>query len=121
VVFDGDYASLTYAFPDHSFGSKMDQALANNTFNNPKIIRDLPRLLPRFNLEMTEGWGNAVVEIGEGAYFKSFAETYLPYVMEEGLFTSSAADIWLEEQHKAMHDGTFFAACNYYTFILKRL
>jgi SAM-dependent methyltransferase len=46
VVFDGDYASLTYAFPDHGFGHRMDVALASATFNNPRIMRDLPRLLP---------------------------------------------------------------------------
>lgn len=121
VIFDGDYTSLTYAYPDHSFGRKMDSALANSTFNNPLIMRDLPRLLNAFGLEMKEAWGDAVVEIGQGSYFKTFAETYVPYVKEAGLLTPQAVDIWFDEQRKAMEDGTFFAACNYYTYIARRV
>jgi SAM-dependent methyltransferase len=121
AVFDGDYASLTYAFPDHGFGQKMDAALANTTFNNPRIMRDLPRLLPELGLELTEAWGESVVEIGDGSYFRTFAETYVPYVKRAGLFSTQAVDIWLDEQHKAMENGTFFAACNYYTFLARRI
>lgn len=120
AIFDGDYASLTYAFPDHSFGQRMDSALAGTTFNNPRIMRDLPRLLPQFDLELTDAWGDAVVEIGEGSYFKTFAETYAPYVKNSGQFSSQAVDIWLKEQSKAMETGTFFAACNYYTYLSRK-
>lgn len=120
AIFDGDYASLTYASPDHSLGQKMDNALASTTFNNPKIMRDLPRLLPEMGLELTNAWGDAVVEIGDGSYFKTFAETYAPYVKRAGMFSEQAVDIWLSEQYKAMKNGTFFAACNYYTYLLRK-
>lgn len=46
AIFDGDYASLTYGYPDHDTGRTMDSALANATFNNPLVMRDLSRLLP---------------------------------------------------------------------------
>lgn len=120
VIFDGDYASLTYAFPDHGFGHQMDVALANATFNNPKIMRDLPRLLPEFGLKLTAAWGDAVVEIGHGSYFRSFVETYVPYVKRAGLLPAQAVDLWLSEQRQAMENGTFFAACNYYTYLARR-
>ncbi|MHB1232316.1 MAG: methyltransferase domain-containing protein [Burkholderiales bacterium] len=120
VIFDGDYASWTYAFPDHGFGQQMDAALANATFNNPRIMRDLPRLLPELGLKLTAAWGDAVVEIGDGNFFKSFAETYAPYVKRAGLLPTQAVDIWLNEQRKAMENRTFFAACNYYTYLTRR-
>lgn len=121
VIFDGDYASLTYAFPDHNYGHQMDVALASATFNNPRIMRDLPRLFPEFGLRLTAAWGDAVVEIGKGSYFKSFAETYAPYVKGTGLFPAQAVDVWLNEQRQAMRNGTFFAACNYYTYLAQRI
>jgi SAM-dependent methyltransferase len=120
AIFDGDYASLTYAFPDHGFGQRMDAALATATFNNPRIMRDLPRLLPELGLNLVAAWGDAVVEIGEADYFKSFAETYAPYVKQAGLLPTKAVDIWLDEQTDAMENGTFFAACNYYTYLASR-
>ena len=120
VIFDGDYASLTYAFPDHVFGHQMDVALASATFNNPRIMRDLPRLLPELGMRLTAAWGDAVVEIGNGSYFKSFAETYVPFVTKSGLLPTQAVEAWLDEQRQAMENGTFFAACNYYTYLACR-
>lgn len=121
VVFDGDYASLTYAFADHEFGQQMDMALARATFNNPRIMRDLPRLLPELGLKMVAGWGDAVAEIGQGSYFKSFAETYVPYVKRSGVLPEHSIDVWFDTQLRAMMNGTFFAACNYYTYIAHRV
>ncbi len=120
VVFDGDYASLTYAFADHVFGQQMDTALANATFNNPLIMRDLPRLLREHGLELAEAWGDAVAEIGSGSYFRSFAETYVPYVKRAEMLPEAVVDEWLQAQRQAMEDGTFFAACNYYTYLARR-
>lgn len=119
VIFDGDYASLTYAFPDHDFGHRMDDALANATFNNPRIMRDLPRLLPEHGLELDTAWGDAVAEIGSGSYFKSFAETYVPYVHASGALPADAIQDWLATQLQAMERGTFFASCNYYTYLAR--
>lgn len=121
VVFDGDYASLTYAFPDHDFGLQMDAALAKASFNNPMIMRDLPRLLPELGLNIIAAWGEAVVEIGDGSYFKSFAETYAPYVSRAGLLPEEVVDTWLATQQQAIANGTFFASCNYYTYITRRI
>lgn len=120
VVFDGDYSSLTYAYPDHDFGQRMDRALATATFNNPLIMRDLPRLLREHGLRLVDAWGDAVVEIGTGSYFKSFAETYVPYVKRGEMLPEAAVDQWLDDQRRAMEDGTFFAACNYYTYLARR-
>ncbi|MHB1586311.1 MAG: methyltransferase domain-containing protein [Acidiferrobacteraceae bacterium] len=121
VIFDGDYASLTYAFADHSFGHQMDAALASATFNNPRIMRDLPRLLPALRLKVSAAWGDAVVEIGNGSYFKSFAETYVPYVKRAGLLPAQRVEVWLNEQRRAMQNGVFFAACNYYTYLARHI
>ena len=120
AIFDGDYASLTFALPDHSFGQRMDMALADATFNNPRIMRDLPRLLPEQGLTTVDAWGDVVVEIGDGSYFKSFAETYAPYVVSSGLVPKDAVSDWLATQRQAMRRGTFFASCNYYTYLARR-
>ena len=120
VIFDGDYASLTYAHPDHDFGHKMDVALANASFNNPMIMRDMPRLLPDLDLKIVAAWGEAVAEIGSGSYFRSFMETYAPYVSRAGLLTPMEVESWLVTQREAIANGTFFASCNYYTYLARR-
>lgn len=117
AIFDGDYASLTYGFSDHIFGHEMDVVLANATFNNPLIMRELPQLLPELGLRLTSAWGEAVVEIGRGSYFKSFAETYATAVTNAGLISAEKVDRWLTVQLEFMEEGIFFASCNYYTYL----
>jgi len=117
AICDGDYASLTYACPDHELGQRMDLALASATFNNRLIMRDLPRLLPQIGLRLARAWGEAVVEIGTGSYFRSFAETYAPAVIQAGLVPAATVENWLADQRRAMEDGTFFGSCTYYTVL----
>ena len=119
VIFDGDYASLTYAYANHAFGKRMDEALTRVTFNNPSIMRDLPRLLSEHGLRITDAWGEAVIEIGDSSYFKSFAATYVPYVLRETELPAADVERWHREQLDAMHSGQFFASCNYCTYLLQ--
>lgn len=121
AIFDGDYASLTYAHQDVELGRRMDGALASATFNNPRIMRDLALPLPLYELKLTAAWGDAVAEIGHASFFKSFAETYVPYVIKSGMVPAGEASEWLAEQQRAMDKGIFFASCTYYTFIAERL
>lgn len=120
AIFDGDYTSMTYAFPDYEFGVQMDAALIAVGFNNPRVMRDLLRLMPALGLKLKAAWGDAVVEIGDGSFFKSFAETYAPYVVNAGFISAKAVGDWLTTQRQSMEDGTFFASCNYYTYLTCR-
>jgi SAM-dependent methyltransferase len=117
VVFDGDYASLTYGHDDPAEGRKMDWALATTTFNNPLVLRTLPAALDRAGLELRETLAEVVVEVGKASYFRSFADTYGPMVASSGLVPRPEVEAWLEAQYGAMDEGRFFASCNYYTML----
>lgn len=120
VIFDGDYSSLTYAVPDHEFGRRMDFALAHASFNNPHIMRDLVRMLPDYGFGVVTTLADVVSEIGTASYFASFADTYAPLVVSSGLMAQHELDHWLHLIERAKDDNTFFAACNYYAYILER-
>lgn len=120
AIFDGDYSSLTYAYPDPELGELMDGGLVAAVFNNPRVMPSLPRWLRQVGLELAETLPHVYAEIGTGGYFKSFAETYAPLVSRAGLVSKEKVDIWLTEQRRAMEEGTFFAACNYYAYLARR-
>lgn len=84
-------------------------------------MRDLVRILPEKGLEITDTLANVVSEIGSASYFKSFAETYAPLVASGGLLPKEDVDDWFTAQNVAMNDGTFFASCNYYTYLSRRI
>ena len=117
VILDGDYASLTYAVPDHDFGRRMDHSLATASFNNPMVMRDLVTILPEMGFELKETMSDVVAEIGHASYFKSFAETYVPLVSSAGLMTDSDVERWWRMVNQKIEERTFFASCNYYTYI----
>jgi ubiquinone/menaquinone biosynthesis C-methylase UbiE len=120
AVFDGDFASLTFAHPDPAFARAMDEALVEAVVTHPRLMRDLPRLLQQAELEITATRAYVYTEIGTGTFFAGFAEAYAPLVQRAGLLTARQVEDWLLEQRRAVEQHTFFAACNFYAYLTRR-
>ena len=120
AIFDGDFASLTFAHPDPAFARAMDEALVAAMVTNPRLMRDLPRLLQQAGLEIMETTAYAYAEIGTGTFFAGFAEAYAPLVQRAGLMAARQVEDWLLEQRRAIEQHTFFAACNFYAYLTRR-
>ncbi len=122
VVFDGDYSSLTYGFPgDPELGRRMDRALAETTFHNPLVMRDLIKLLPESCFDIEDTLAEVVSEIGEASYFKSFADTYAPMVASGDMMGAGEVERWVNGQAELIASRQFFASCNYYTYRSRRV
>ena len=120
AIFDGDFASLTFAHPDPAFAKAMDETIVETVFTNPRLMRDLPRLQQQVGLEITATTAYVYAEIGTGTFFAGFAETYAPLVHRAGLLTARQVEDWLMEQRRAIEQHTFFAACNFYSYLTRR-
>jgi SAM-dependent methyltransferase len=120
AVFDGDYASWTFAHPDHDLARAMEEAVIGAVVNNPRVLRDMPRMLSEAGLERTETLADVYADIGAGGFFGPAIEAYGPLAVSAGLATAEAMDGWLEDQRQAREQGQFFAACNYYTYLARR-
>jgi ubiquinone/menaquinone biosynthesis C-methylase UbiE len=120
AIFDGDYASLTFAHPDADLARRVEDALLEVFVNNPRIMRDLPRLLPEVGLEVVEATGHVYADIGRGGFFANMAESYGTILAETGLLPAADIDEWRSEQARAVAESTFFGASNYYTYLTRR-
>ena len=61
AVFDGDYASLTFAYPDHAVATAVEQRLIQLIVANPRIMRDLAAPAERDRVSsLVDGGGGAV-------------------------------------------------------------
>ena len=59
-------------------------------------------------------------EVGsEASYWCSFAEAYMPRVVQAGLLSESEVGRWWAAQQEALRGGRCFAAANYYTMIAR--
>ena len=120
AIFDGDYASWTFGYSDPIFAKTMDEALIGFFANNPRVLRTLPRLISQAGLSLGETIPHIFAEVGRGSFFLGAAETYAPLVSKAGLLPADEVDNWLAEQRRSNDERTFFAACNYYTYLARR-
>ncbi|MDA0160894.1 methyltransferase domain-containing protein [Solirubrobacter ginsenosidimutans] len=119
AIFDGDYASLTFGASDPRHGESMELALQSMIMSAPRVMRELPRLLPQAGLRLETMQAHVYAEAGSGRFFLNLAETYAPLAASTGLMPAADVDAWLADQRRSAQDGTFFAACNYYTYLAK--
>ena len=78
AVFDGDYASLTFAHPDHALAKTIEEKLAQLMVANPRIMRDMPRLLREAELDLVAAEGALYADIGTSRFWLGAAESYVP-------------------------------------------
>jgi SAM-dependent methyltransferase len=120
AIFDGDYASLTFAYPDPALAKTIEEKLIQLIVANPRIMRDLPRLLWQAGLELVESDGTLYANIGSSRFWVSAAESYGVLLARSGLLPQTVVDDWRAFQVQAVADNTFFGASNYYTYLTRR-
>ena len=120
AVFDGDYASLTFAYPDHLMAKTIEEKLIQLIVANPRIMRDMPRLVAEVGLELFDAEGTLYANIGSGRFWLAAAESYGPLLARSGLLAQAIADDWRDFQVQSAGDNTFFGASNYYTYLTRR-
>jgi ubiquinone/menaquinone biosynthesis C-methylase UbiE len=120
AVFDGDYASLTFAHPDPDLAKHVDETLLEVLVNNPRVMRDLPRLLREAGLELVDASSHAYADIGTGGYFANFVQAFAPLLAGSGLLPDEDVARWRAWQAQALAEGTFFGASNFYAYLARR-
>jgi ubiquinone/menaquinone biosynthesis C-methylase UbiE len=120
AVFDGDYASMTFAYPDPALARTIEDKLIQLIVANPRIMRDMPRLLQAAQLELVEASGTLYADIGAGRFWPAAAESYGPLLARSGLLPQAVADDWRAFQARAVQDNVFFGASTYYTYLTRR-
>jgi len=120
AVFDGDYASWSFGCSDPDLGTAMEEALTATAVSKPRVLRDMPRQLRDAGLTLVASRAHVYAEIGRGRFFLGQAEVFAPLVARAGLLPAAKVEAWLAEQRTASAQDTFFAACNYYSFVARR-
>jgi ubiquinone/menaquinone biosynthesis C-methylase UbiE len=120
VIFDGDYTSLTLTTGDLEYGKRMEEAIINSLAANPRVMRDMPRLLRRAGLDLVTSMSYVVAEVGKADYWAALLNSLRVLLPKAGLITTEEVQAFVDAQFKASEDGTFFGAGNFYTYVAKR-
>ncbi len=120
AIFDGDYASLTFAHPDPALAVTVEESLKQVMVANPRVMRDLPRLLQDADLDLVSADGAVYADIGTGNFWANAAEAYATLLGRSGLLPVDVVDGWRAEQADANARRAFFGASVYYTYLAQR-
>ena len=119
-IFDGDYASLTFANPDPEQGRRDDEALSTAIVTNPRVMRQMPVLARAAGLRLIASFPYVLAEVGEGDFWMSAIESFRRLMPTAGSMTAAEADAWAARLLQASESGLFFGASNYYGYVLRK-
>ena len=119
AIFDGDYASLTFATGDINTDSAMVKAMISTAVANPYVIRELPAIICKLGLKIIKFNPHILAEVGQGLFFTSFAESYAPMAAKAAVVTQQKSDQWLNAYHCADSNNRMFASCNFFTYLVR--
>jgi ubiquinone/menaquinone biosynthesis C-methylase UbiE len=119
-IFDGDYASLTFATDDPAEGKAADEAIISAIVTNPRVMRQMPQLLREAGLELVAAFPHVVAELGRADFWESAIKSLVKLLPKAGAMTDAQAADWAAAMFRRSDQGTFFGASNYYGYVAIR-
>lgn len=116
-IFDGDYASLTFGQADSAKAKADDEALVEAVVTNPRVMREMPRILREVGLELETTFSFVLDEIGGADYWLSGIEVYERLMVQAGVKDADEAREWADGLRKDAERGVFFGASNFYAYV----
>jgi ubiquinone/menaquinone biosynthesis C-methylase UbiE len=116
-IFDGDYASMTFASDDPAAGKATDEMIINAIVTNPRVMRQMPQLLQEAGLRLMAAFSYVVADIGRADFWDSSVRSLIRLLPKAGAMTQSQAEAWAAAMLARSEQGTFFGASNYYGFV----
>ena len=119
-LFDGDYASLTFSHEDPVRGKAYDEAIQRAVITNPRVMRQLPRLLRAAGLDLVRAFAYVVADIGTADFFAPAIESFRKLLPQSGVMAEADVNTWADARLNESAEGTFFGASNFYAYVAKR-
>jgi SAM-dependent methyltransferase len=119
-IFDGDYASLTLGTVDPGKGKALDDTIIDALVTNPRVMREMPRLLREAGLVMMASFAHVVADIGKADFFAPGLQALARLLPKSGAMSESEARTLVDTLTKQSDDGTYFGASNFYSYVATR-
>lgn len=119
-IFDGDYASLTFATEDPVEGKAADEAIINAMVTNPRVMRQMPQLLHEAGLKLAAAFSYVVADMGRADFWGSSIKSLEKLLPKAGAMTDSQAAEWAAGMFRRSDRGTFFGASNFYGYVARK-
>ena len=120
IIFDGDYATLTFGADDPEDGRLADDKIISGLVANPRVMRSLPRMLRRLGLDLVGHRAWVLPEIGTADFYLSGLSSFSVLLPKAGVMTVEETEAFVSDQRQAHENGAFFASSNFYAMFARR-
>ena len=119
-IFDGDYASLTFANTDPEQGQRDDATIIGAVISQPMVMRQMPELLRAAGLTLAASYAYIVADIGKADFWAPAIQSFVRLLPKAGAMTEEQAKAWAEKMARRSDENVFFGASNFYSVIALR-
>ncbi|WP_270937487.1 methyltransferase domain-containing protein [Falsiroseomonas oryzae] len=120
VVFDGDYASMTFATDARDGGEATDLAVQRGIVAQPRVMRAMPRLLAEAGLELAWSRGYLMADIGRMDFWQAGIASFRVLLPKAGVLPAEEANAFVDALERAAAENRFFGASAFYAYLARR-
>lgn len=117
AIFDGDFASMTFAGDDDVTAKAIDEAIIGALVTHPRIMRAMPQRLYESGLQLVAAFPHVIADMGRMDYWASSIQSMTHLLPKSGAMTEAEAAAWVAAMTRRSEAGTFFGACNFYAYV----
>jgi SAM-dependent methyltransferase len=119
-IFDGDYASMTFASADPQSGRATDAAIVEAIATSPRVMRDMPGLLLQAGFRLHAAFAHVVADIGKADFFAGTIPSFVKLLPRAGAMSEAQAAAWAQDMLERSERGAFFGATNFYSYVARK-
>jgi SAM-dependent methyltransferase len=119
-IFDGDYASLTYGSETPAQAEATDKLVVDALVTNPRVMREMPRLLQEAGFALEAAFAYVVADIGKADFFAPGIQAMLKLLPRSGAMSEAQARTWADAVTRQSEQGIYFGASNFYSYVAVR-
>jgi hypothetical protein len=77
-------------------------------------------LLREAGLELLASFQHVLAEVGQADFWLSALEAFRKQLPKSGVMSEEEAAVWINGRLEDSRNGVFFAACNFYSYVVRR-
>jgi len=108
VICDGDFAPITFEGSDPVKSKRDDETIIGAIMTQPRVMRQLPALLPATGLRSTRCFGHVIADVGRMDYWGPAVESFRKMLPKTGAMTPEYANAWAADLRMRSERDEFF-------------
>jgi hypothetical protein len=96
------------------------EAIIEAVATNPRVMREMPKLLRASGLALEAAFSHVVADIGKADFFAPGLQSFVTVLPKSGAMTEREARAWVDMMMRQSDEGVYFGSANFYSYVATR-